>query len=101
MTREELIDKIADVLYGDCSRFTEFDAKSDRKVCRILMFVDKYILSESFKNKEFKVDKIEPSQPIFPVPTCPKCGSKEYTISSNSAGNVRCSKCGRYFFICF
>ena len=36
-------------------------------------------------------------QPLFHTPTCPSCGSKEYTVSSNSVGNIRCNKCGKYF----
>ena len=101
MTREELRGIICKWIYsGDwydiCMQGREKEIIDD-----IMEYVDKYVLSYVMKEKEIKVNKIEPGQPLFPVPTCPKCRSKEYTISSNSSGNVRCSKCGKYFFFVF
>lgn len=102
MTRKELCDIIASTLYGDYSRFTYFDVENDSKVYKILRAVDKYIASEVLKNKELTIQKNRlQGQPLFPTPTCPLCGSKEYTVSSNSAGNIRCNKCGKYYFFCF
>lgn len=104
MTRKELCKIIADTLYGcDCSKkYTDYSPESDGKVRIILRAMDQYMASEVLKNKELTVQKIDlQGQPLFPTPTCPSCGSKEYTISSNSAGNIRCSKCGRYFFFVF
>lgn len=99
MTRKELCDIIASTLYGDCSRFTYFDAENDSKVYKILRAVDKYIASEVLKNKELTVQKIDlQGQPLFPTPTCPSCGSKEYTMSNMTGGNCRCNKCGKYYF---
>lgn len=62
---------------------------------------DKYVLSCVMKEKEIKVNKIEPGQPLSPTPTCPSCGSKGYTISNMTGGNCRCNKCGKYYFFCF
>lgn len=102
MTRKELALKIAEIVHGDYSRYTSFDPEEDKTVKRILRVVDGYLASEVLKNKELTVQKIDlQGQPLFPTPTCPSCGSKEYTISSNSAGNIRCSKCGKYFFFIF
>lgn len=104
MTRKELCKIIADTLYGcDCSKkYTDYSPEADGKVCRILRVMDEYIASDVLKNKELTIQKIDlQGQPLFPTPTCPSCGSKEYTISSNSAGNIRCGKCGKYFFFIF
>lgn len=49
-----------------------------------------------------EVQKIDlQGQPFFPTPTCPSCGSKEYTMSNMTWGNCRCNKCGKYYFFCF
>lgn len=104
MTREELCKIIADTLYScDCSKkYTDYSPEADGKVCRILRVVDEYIASEVLKNKELTVQKIDlQGQPLFPTPTCPSCGSKEYTIGNMTGGNCRCNKCGKYYFFCF
>lgn len=101
MTREELCKIIANTLYGcDCSKkYTDYSPEADGKVCRILRVMDEYIASEVLKNKELTVQKIDlQGQPLFPTPTCPSCGSKEYTIVSHSNGNHRCDSCGRVYF---
>ena len=104
MTRKELCKIIADTLYScDCSKkYTDYSPEADGKVCRILRAMDQYIASEVLKDKELTVQKIDlqPS-PLINTPKCPSCGSEEYTISSNSAGNIRCKKCGKYYFFCF
>lgn len=101
MPREELKQEVQKWVNGADRYQMNLQSHLDYATNEIMNLVDKYVLSCGMKEKEIKVNKIEPGQPLFPTPTCPSCGSKEYTISSNSAGNIRCSKCGKYFFFIF
>ncbi|MBS5626959.1 MAG: hypothetical protein KHW86_17265 [Porphyromonadaceae bacterium] len=101
MTREELKQEVQKWVNGAGRNQMNLQPNLDYATNEIMKLVDKYVLSCVMKEKEIKVNKIEPGQPLFPTPTCPSCGSKEYTISSNSAGNIRCGKCGKYFFFVF
>lgn len=101
MTREELKQEVQKWVNGADRYQMNLQSHLDHATNEIMNLVDKYVLSCVMKEKEIKVNKIEPGQPLFPTPTCPSCGSKEYTISSNSVGNIRCSKCGKYFFFVF
>lgn len=101
MTREELKQEVQKWVNGADRYQMNLQSHLDYATNEIMKLVDKYVLSCVMKENEIKVNKIEPGQPLFPTPTCPSCGSKEYTISSNSAGNIRCSKCGKYFFFIF
>lgn len=56
-------------------------------------------IKDIIKVKRDEVQKIDlQGQPLFPTPTCPSCGSKEYTIVSHSNGNHRCDSCGMVYF---
>lgn len=102
MTREELKQEVQKWVNGADRYQMNFQPNLDYATNEIMKLVDSYVLSCIMEEKELTVQKIDfQGQPLFPTPTCPSCGSKEYTVSSNSAGNIRCGKCGRYYFFCF
>lgn len=98
MTREELKQEVQKWVNGADRYQMNFQPNLDYATNEIMNLVDKYVLSCIMKEKEMNVNKIESSQPLFPTPTCPSCGSKEYTIVSHSNGNHRCDSCGRVYF---
>ncbi len=101
MTREELKQEVQKWVNGADRYQMNLQSHLDYATNEIMNLVDKYVLSCVMKEKEIKVNKIEPGQPLFPTPTCPSCGSKGYTISNMTGGNCRCNKCGKYYFFCF
>ena len=101
MIREELKQEVQKWVNGADRYQMNLQPNLDYATNEIMKLVDKYVLSCVMKEKEIKVNKIEPSQPLFPTPTCPSCGSKEYTIGNMTGGNCRCNKCGKYYFFNF
>ena len=101
MTREELKQEVQKWVNGADRYQMNLQSHLDYATNEIMNLVDKYVLSCVMKEKEIKVNKIEPGQPLLPTPTCPSCGSKGYTISNMTGGNCRCNKCGKYYFFCF
>lgn len=64
-----------------------------------MQIIDKYVANYIIASKDFNVKEIELGQPLFPVPTCPRCGSTDYKINGMcSAGNCHCQNCGNFYF---
>lgn len=99
MTRKELVEIISQWIYDGIWTDICMQNREEEIIDDIMEYVDKYVLSCVMELTEFKVNKIEPGQPLFPVPTCPKCGSTYYKIDGRcSAGNCHCQNCGNFYF---
>lgn len=99
MTREELKQEVQKWVNGADRYQMNLQSHLDHATDEIMKLVDKYLLTCVMEEKEINVNKIEPGQPLFPVPTCPKCGSTYYKIDGRcSAGNCHCQNCGNFYF---
>ena len=98
MTREELKQEVQKWVNGADRYQMNLQSHLDHATDEIMKLVDKYLLTCVMEEKEINVNKIEPGQPLFTVPTCPICGNTKHKIYAMcSVDNCQCLNCGSFF----